>query len=160
MLHEKIEARGRVDGIDVAAVWPVSAQVAPVPIPEVEGPAEAFRPTPAAPDVPAGVGAMIFVSYAMVIVALFFAAAGTAYSVFMITISALFVIMFFAVPRLFLKVEPRDRPRTSFDNFMYRGIQTMTGHSTGSAALIQMMIVPVFLAIGISAMGIAARILM
>lgn len=160
MLYEKIDSRERFDSIDVAAVWPVSAQVAPVPIPEAEVPHPAFQPTPAMPDVPASVGGMLFASYAMVIAALFLAAAGTAYSVFMITISALFVIMFFAVPRLLLKAEPKDRPRTSFDHFMYRGIQTLTGHSSGSAALVQMMIVPVFLAIGISAMGIAARLSM
>jgi len=158
MLYERIDTRERFDSVDIAAVWPASGQVAPPPIPEPETAPKAFLPTPAMPDIPASVGGMIFASYAMVIAALFFAAAGTAYSVFMITISALFVIMFFAVPRIFLRVEPKDGPRTSFDSFMYRGIQTMTGHASGSAAPVQMMLVPILLAIGISAMGIAARL--
>lgn len=35
-MPHRIAARGRIDSVDVAAVWPVSAQVAPVPIPDVE----------------------------------------------------------------------------------------------------------------------------
>lgn len=44
MLHEKI-----VDSVDVAAVWPVSVQIAPVPIPDIEPEqaSHAFAPMPA-----------------------------------------------------------------------------------------------------------------
>jgi hypothetical protein len=60
MLHEKISV-DRLDSLDIAAVWPSSAQIAPVPIPDLE-PKKATRaiaPTPDAPDVPSGVGGMI-----------------------------------------------------------------------------------------------------
>lgn len=160
MLHQKIDATAGLDGTDIAAVWPVSAQIAPVPIPEIQAPQPEFRPTPAAPDVPSSVGVTIFLSYAAFIAALFLATAGSTYSIFMITISALFVVMFFAVPRIFFKVEPKAGKSTDFDQFMWSGLETLTGHTSGKAALVQMMIVPVLLTLGISAMGIAASILM
>jgi hypothetical protein len=160
MRHENPVRRARLDSADVAAVWPVSAQIAPVPIPEIEGPPLRFEPTPAAADVPASVGWMILASYAAVIAALFFATAGTAYSMFMIAISASFVVMFFAVPGLFLAAERMNGRRVTFAEFMQTGMNTFTGHSTARAALVQMMIVPVFLTIGIAAIGIAASVVM
>jgi hypothetical protein len=36
MRHEKVAASDRLDMADIAAVWPASAQIAPVPIPDVE----------------------------------------------------------------------------------------------------------------------------
>ena len=36
MRREKIAAWDRLDMADIAAVWPASAQIAPIPIPEVE----------------------------------------------------------------------------------------------------------------------------
>ena len=160
MRHEKINLPANVDEVEIAAVWPASAQVAPAPIPETGFVAEDFRPTPAAPDMPAAVGVMIAAANAAVIGALYFATAGTSFSIFMITISALFVVAFFTVPRIFLGVEPKAAPRTSLDRFMSQGIQTLTGHTHGRDALIQILIVPVLLAIGIFMMGIAAAIIL
>jgi hypothetical protein len=159
MRHEKIVRPTAVDEVEIAAVWPASAQVAPAPIPETFS-AENFRPTPAAPDVPASVGAMIVAANAAVIGALYFATAGTAFSIFMITISALFVVAFFTVPRIFLGVEPKSHPRTSLDRFLHQGIETLTGHTGGRDALVQILIVPVLLAAGIFVMGIAAAIIL
>jgi hypothetical protein len=36
MRHDKVAASGRLDMADIAAVWPASAQIAPVPIPDME----------------------------------------------------------------------------------------------------------------------------
>ena len=160
MRHEKLMKREGVDALDIAAVWPASSQVAPVPLPEFAAPAESAEPTPAAPDVPAAVGGMIAASYAAVIGALYFATAGTAHSIFMISISALFVAIFFAVPRFFFKMEPMRGKRVRLDEFMRTGIDTATGRTTAKAALVQMLVVPVFLVLGLTAIGIAASVIM
>lgn len=158
MRHEQIADRGSYNKVDVAAVWPVAPQMVPVPVPDMEAPQErqAFAPTPAAPDVPAGVGALIVGSYLSLIAAFAFATAGSAHSIFMITISALFVVTFFTVPRIFLKVEPKSGRRSTLEQFLAEGMDTLTGHSSGGAALVQMLIVPVFLTLAALAMGIAA----
>jgi hypothetical protein len=43
---------------------------------------------------------------------------------------------------------------------MRKGMDTLTGHCSGRAALVQMMIVPVLLTLGVAMMGIAAAIIM
>ena len=157
MRHEQIAARGSYNKVDIAALWPVAPQVAPVPVPDVEEPVRIpMAPTPAAADVPAGVGVLIVGAYASLVAAFAFATAGSGHSIFMITISALFVVAFFTVPRIFLKVEPKGGHRPSLDRFLAEGMETLTGHSSGGAALVQILIVPVFLTLGALAMGIAA----
>jgi hypothetical protein len=160
MRHEKIAVTDRLDSVDIAAVWPASAQIAPVPIPDIEPdrPQHAFLPTPAAPDIPAGVGMMIVAAYVALISAFAAATIRSADSVFLLVIIAFFVGMFFTVPRLFFAVEPRAGRRASFDRFMHQGIDTFTGHCSGGAALVQMLIVPVLLTFGVIAMGIAIAV--
>ena len=172
MLHEQVLEKSSFDRVKIAAVWPAGPQLIPLPLLELEEaePAsnsaqvsetdlkDAFVPTPAAPDVPAAVGGMIVAAYAALIGAFFVATAGSAQSIFAITISALFVLIFFAVPRIFLAVEPKTGRRPSFDQFMRKGMETLTGHNTGGAALVQMLIVPVFLTFAALAMGIARAI--
>ena len=157
MRREQFIARQNYDAIDVAAVWPTSAQLAPFPIPEMEliSGRQEFRATPAAPDVPAAVGVMIAASYAGLIVALAVATVGSAESIFVIVIAALFVVAFFTVPRIFFAVERDSGVRMSFDAFLRNGMDTFTGHNSGKAALIQMLIVPVLLTLAVLAMGIA-----
>jgi hypothetical protein len=120
----------------------------------------AFAPTPAAPDVPACVGGFLFAAYSALVAAFAVAAAGSAQSIYAIAICALFVLMFFAVPRIFLLVEPRAGHRPTLERFMREGMQTLTGHSNGRDALVQMLIVPVFLTLGALGMGIAAVVIM
>jgi hypothetical protein len=72
----------------------------------------------------------------------------------------LFLVAYFTVPWLFLKQEPKTGRRPSLDRFMRDGMETFTGHSTGAAALVQMIIVPVLLTLGVAMMGIAAAIMM
>lgn len=151
MRHERIAAHTGLAEADVAAVWPILPQVAPLPIVEIEQLAapEIYRSTPAAPDVPAAVGRLIAGAYAALIAALFIAAAGSRESVFMITICALFIVMFFTVPRLMFRAEADASVRPSLERFMRQGMGTLTGHSSGGDALVQMLAVPVFATIGV-----------
>ena len=160
MRREQFIARQGFDAVDIAAVWPTSAQLAPFPIPELEGISESqeFRATPAAPDVPAAVGAMIAASYAGLIVALAVATVGSAESIFVIVIAALFVIAFFTIPRIFFSVERDSGIRASLDDFLRNGMNTYTGHNSGKAALIQMLIIPIMLTFAVLAMGIAIMV--
>ncbi|MCY7397580.1 MAG: hypothetical protein LH466_01905 [Sphingomonas bacterium] len=160
MDSEQFFARQGYDSLDVAAVWPSSASVAPFPIPELEpiSHRELFEATPAAPDVPAAVGGLIVASYAGLIAALAIATVGSGESIFVIVVAALFAVAFFTVPRLFFAVERDSGARASFDDFLRRGMNTFTGHNSGKAALVQMLIVPIMLTLGVAAMGITIAV--
>ena len=58
-------------------------------------------------------------------------------------IFVVFIAMFFAVPALWVRMKP-DAPQraTSWDRFRRFGIMTHYGHSTASAATIQLLILP------------------
>jgi hypothetical protein len=161
MRHEQFLDKGNYNKVSVAAVWPVSPLMGPLPIMDLEEPrqAEVFAPTPAAQDVPAAVGGLLVAAYAALIGAFALATVGSAESLYVVTISALFVVTFFTVPRIFLAVEPKVGSRPSFDGFMREGLETLTGHCTGGAALVQMLIVPVLLTFAALAMGVAAAIM-
>jgi len=161
MRHQQIADSQSYDRIDIAAVWPAGVQVAPVPIAEPDAfCAETFRATPAAPDVPAGVGRLIVGAYAGLIAMFALASVASFQSAFMVSISALFLVAFFTVPRLFLAQEPKTGRRPTLEQFLAEGMETLTGHCTGRDALIQMLIVPVFLTLAVAVMGIAAAIYM
>ena len=158
MRHEKISSA------NVAAAWPRPiegfAPAVPAYADDAQAPAQAapFAPTPAAPDVAAGVGGLIVASYAALILTFFAFFAGSLESVVAITVAIGFVAIFFTVPRIFFGLEPAAGRRPALHEFMHRGIDTLTGHSSGRDALVQMLIVPVLLTFGILAMGIAAAI--
>lgn len=158
MRHEQIYDSNSYEKVDVAAVWPATVQLAPLPIPDIDRPfdADAFCAAPSAPDMPAAVGGLIAAAYAALIAAFAFATVGSRESIFMIVISALFVVAYFTVPRIFLRIEPEAGKRPTLERFLSDGIATMTGHTGGRDALVQMLIVPVFLTMGVFAMGIAA----
>lgn len=159
MRHERALDKASYEKVDAPHLWTDGPQVVPLPIAEfAEHEAVAQAPTPSAPEVPAAVGGMIAIAYAGLIGAFAVATVGSAESLFAVVIAALFVVAFFTVPRIFLAVEPKAQKRSSFDRFMIDGIQTLTGHNSGPAALIQMLIVPVLLTFAALAMGIAAAI--
>ena len=160
MFHERILVEDDRRPANVAAVWPASAQIAPLPIPDVEErpPIGIFQATPAASDVPAGVGALIVASYCALVASLALATVASRESAFAIAIVALFLVAFFTVPRLFFGTEPANKPRPTLDRFLHEGMETLTGHCSGRAALVQMLIVPVLLTVGILAMGVAVAI--
>jgi hypothetical protein len=64
--------------------------------------------------------------------------------------------MFFAVPAVFFGVADEKAERPSFARFMEQGMQTMTGHSSGGAVLVQMLVVPVCLIFGMLLTAILA----
>ena len=140
--HQQIE--------ESVVAWLASNPVARLPLSDLDRP----RAASAAPDVPASVGGMIAVSYCALIGALFVATTGSASSIFAVAIAALFVAIFFTVPRIFFAVEAMPESRPGLGKFLNRGMQTLTGHSSGPAALVQMLIVPIFLTLAVLAMGL------
>jgi hypothetical protein len=162
MRYDQVRAKDSFSKVDVAAIWPASPTLAPLPLAEIEEAVRepVFSPTAAAPDVPASVGRLIVCSYVALLGSFALATVASAYSIFLITISALFLLAYFAVPWLFFRQEPEQQARPSFDGFLRKGMQTLTGHCTGGAALVQMMIVPVSLTFGVLLMAIAAAIIM
>jgi hypothetical protein len=162
MRYEQVRAKDSFTKVDVAAVWPSSPTVAPLPLLDIEEVAEGrvFSPTAAAPDLPVAVGKLIVCSYVALLGSFALAMVASAHSIFMITISALFLVAYFTVPWLFFRQEPGQGVRPSFDRFMRDGMETLTGHSTGGAALVQMLIVPVLLTFGVLLMPVAAAVFM
>jgi len=120
--------------------------------------APVLSPASAAPDVPAAVGGLIVASYVGLLAVFFAFFAGSPLAFFSITVCAFFVAIYFAVPRIFFAVEADPSRRPSFSQFWYGGIQTLTGRTSGKDALVQMMIVPVLLTLGLLAMGIVGKI--
>lgn len=149
MRHEPdtFERRQPVD--ETAVAW-LAPTVAPLPLSDPEP----TRAAPAAPDVPGSVGGLIAASYVALIIALYVATAGSLSSIFAIAIGAFFVAIFFAVPRIFFAVEPMTERRPGLGKFLKRGMQTLTGHSSGTSALVQMLVVPLFLTLAVLAMGV------
>lgn len=148
------------DSADIAAAWPVSAQIAPLPISEIEVLVDLrpHHPAPAAPDVPAAIGGLIAASYAALIAALAWATAGSGSSIFAIAIAAFFVVVFFTVPRIFFAIEPSNGRRVSLDRFLGQGLDTLTGHNSGKAVMVQMLVVPISLTLGVFAIGTVVAI--
>jgi hypothetical protein len=161
MRHDQIAAVHSYKRVEIAAVWPATTQLAPPPAPEtVAETVQDFFPTAAAPDVPAAAGALLVASYLALIGAFALATVASPASIFAIAVCLVFVGMFFAVPRVFFAVEPSQGRRVGFGRFMRDGMETLTGHSTGPAALVQMLIVPVLLTGGVLIIGIAKAILL
>ena len=160
MLHERLS-----EAKIAAAAWPAGLEslvrVEPI-APNGESKsaeAESTGFTPAAPDVAAGVGGLIVSAYVALILVFFAFFTGSGPAAMAVTIAAGFVAIFFAVPRIFFALEPGSgRRRPSLSDFMYRGMDTLTGHSSGAEALTQMLIVPVLLTFGLLAMGIAGAV--
>ena len=110
--------------------------------------------TPAVPDLPPALGRMIVGIYAALIGVFLLTMAGTKLALFSITVSGLYVCMFFAVPRILLAVEKDPSRRPSFARFLREGMVTGTGPTSGAAALAQIFVVPVCLTFGLLAMGL------
>lgn len=157
MRHERI-SQAKI----AAAAWPSTLEGLMLAEPEAaEAVAQAelqTGPTPAAPDIAPGVGGLIVAAYVSLVLVLFTFFTGSLTAMFMVTIAAGFVAIFFAVPRIFLAIEPKVGRRPSLPEFFEKGINTFTGHCGGREALLQMLIVPVLLASGLLIMGIVGKI--
>jgi hypothetical protein len=162
MRYQPLDSETAAPDAAVAAVWPSFEEALlhrqpPEPL-DLVSPAPVVSPATAAPDVPAAVGGLVVASYVALLAVFFAFFAGSTLALFSITICAVFVTVFFAVPRIFFAVEADPSRRPSLSHFWHEGIQTLTGRTNGKDALTQMLIVPVFLAFGLLAMGIIGKI--
>ena len=158
MRHDSLSDPKNFDKVDIAAVMPASARVAPLPAVQGDDAVEQQLDGPerAAPEIPAAVGLMICGIYLALMAALAFATVGSGKSLLAIVVALFFVMMFFSVPAVFLGIDAEGDTRRSLSRFMEQGMETLTGHSTGGAALVQMLVVPVFLTLGVVCIGIIA----
>jgi hypothetical protein len=145
MRHEKFEKANRLEAHDLAKLEIAAAQ------PQVP-----FRSAEAAPDVPAAVGRMLAGAFVALLATFAATMAHSREALFAIAICAIFLTMYFTVPRIFLGVEPKQGERPSFDMFLDNGLDTYTGHVSGKEALVQILIVPVLLTFCALTMGIVA----
>jgi hypothetical protein len=112
-----------------------------------------FHSATAAPDVPQVVGKMIIGSFVALLATFAVMIAHSREAMFAIAVCAVFLFMFFAVPTIFLRVEPKHGKQPDFDTFIWKGIDTFTGHVSGRDALAQILIVPVLLTMTALIMG-------
>jgi hypothetical protein len=111
------------------------------------------HPAPAAPDLPKAAGVFMVAAYAALMGAFAVTIHGSR-SGFAITIAAFYLLMFFAIPAVFLRLANDTARRPDLVQFLDRGIDTATGRIGGGGALVQMLIVPVLLAFAVFAMGV------
>lgn len=111
------------------------------------------QPAAAVPDMPKAAGVMLITAYTALMGALVVTIHG-ARADFAIAIAAFYLMMFFAVPAVFLSAETDRTRRPNLVQFLDRGIDTATGRISGGGALVQMLIVPGLLALGVLVMGI------
>ena len=159
MRHEALNAREPLDALDIAAVWPATTQIAPLPLPDIVEDANPL-PAEAAPDMPVAAGAFLVVAYSAVLTLLAVATAGSGRSLLAIGVAVFFLFMFFSVPAVFLGIEREQGRRPTLARFLETGMQTLTGHSSGREALVQMLVVPVSLAFGVLCIAIATAIIL
>jgi hypothetical protein len=114
--------------------------------------------TELAPDVPAGVGYLLFISYAVLIVTFAIATVSGAYAAFMVAVAAICASSLYFVPTVMMSMEPKSSPHPSMAEFFAKGMQTATGHATGRDALTQMLLVPVLLTFGAAAIGVIVAV--
>ncbi|MGA9583473.1 MAG: hypothetical protein WBR13_16045 [Allosphingosinicella sp.] len=163
MRYQPIDSKTAAPDNAVAAVWPsfealLNRQPLEEARPALDETAPAFSPAAAAPDVPAAVGRLVVAPYVALLGVFFTLFAGSPLAFFSITVCAVFVVMYFAVPAIFFAVEADPARRPSLSQFMHGGLQTLTGRTSGKDALIQMLIVPVLVTFGLTTMGIIGRI--
>ena len=66
-----------------------------------------------------------------------------------VTISAGLVVTFFTRMRIFFEMDPDEAPRPRRNMFMGKGIATFGGHCSGTDAIVQMLLVPVLITLGL-----------
>ena len=142
---------------NVAAVWP-DIRAALAESESASLPTVPAQPAPAMPDLPVGAARLVVSAYVGLIGVLFAFFAGSPLATFSLVICAFFVAMFFAVAKTFLAIEADPTVKPSMDRFLRDGIDTLTGRCGGRDALVQMLIVPVLLMLGLSAMGVAGMV--
>jgi hypothetical protein len=110
------------------------------------------------PDLPPAVGFMLVGTFAWIIGAFLITFWGDLQALEMVVVDIVYVSVYLGVPWLILKLEPKAGPNPTFAQFMRRGLQTFTGHLTGAEALVQILTIPVALAIATTAMCLVAKL--
>ena len=146
MRHHELHSSEAFDIVDLAEIWPERAAELGAKV-EVRG-------APAVPDMPAAAGVMMVGVYFLLMGSFALTLAHERHAIFVIGIAVFFVVMFFAVPLIFLRIEEDGSRRPSLTAFLDSGIDTATGRLSGGGALIQMLIVPLLLAFAVLAMGV------
>lgn len=112
----------------------------------------------AVPDVPVSAGVMIAGSYGLIMAGFFLGFAHGRDAVMMVVISALYATIYLTVPAIMLHAEGRGS-RPNMQRFLRDGLNTWTGHASGRAALIQIMLIPLAIALAVFAIGIVAAVI-
>ncbi len=111
-----------------------------------------------APDLPPVVGFMLVGAFAWIIGAYLITFWGDLQTIAMVVVDLVYVAVYLGVPWLILKLEPKTGPNPTLAQFMQRGLPTFTGHLTGAEALIQILTIPVALAVTTTAMCLVAKL--
>ena len=119
---------------------------------------EPFRSVPVMPDV-VGAGRLIVASYIAMVIVFAVGFGGPRDVNFALTIVGLFVVVYFTLPRILLGVAPETIGRPSLEQFISDGMMTYTGRTGGKAALVQILIVPICLAVAAIAMTVVKRMI-
>jgi hypothetical protein len=106
----------------------------------------------AAPDVPAAVGWMIVGVYALIMSSFLLLFARDMEAGLMVAISGVYFTVYLGVPAAFFRAEGRSGD-VDLKRFLKNGLHTWTGHVGGCEAIVQIMLIPVALAIAVTAIG-------
>lgn len=155
MRHDQLKHRDDFDVVEIAVNdGPAGPAVAEVEL------GLARHPQTAVPDMPVAVGRLIVAAYVGLIGVLALTMARNASTAFVIAIDVALVVAFLSVPAIFLGVENDRSIRPGLNRFLKDGVQTATGRLSGGGALVQMLVVPVLLTLGLLAIGIAGLIIL
>lgn len=155
MRHDQLQSRDDFDVVEISTNnGPAAAAIAELEL------GRERRPETSVPDMPHAVGRLIVAVYATLIGVLALTMARNASTAFVIAIDVVFVIAFLSVPAIFLGIEGDPAKRPSLARFLEDGMSTATGYLSGSGALVQILVVPVLLSLGLLAIGIAGLIIL
>lgn len=107
----------------------------------------------AAPDVPRAVALMIVGAYALIVASFLLLFARDTEAGLMVAVSAVYFTVYLGVPSVFFRTEGRSG-EIDLECFLRDGLNTWTGHVGGHEAIVQMLLIPVAVAIAITAIGI------
>lgn len=155
MRHDELTRR---DDFDIVEIGTNEGPAAPA-IAEM-GLDRALCSQTAVPDMPLAVGRLIVAAYVGLIGVLALTMARNASTALVIAIDVAFLAAFLSVPAIFLGIENDNADRPSLHRFLNDGLQTATGHLSGAGALVQMLVVPVLLTLGLLAMGITGLLIL
>jgi len=94
-------------------------------------------------------------AYAWILGVLAVVLGASAEALFVIAISALFLLIYLALPGVMAVLGHAESSRTSLRGFLNRPMELWTGRVPGREAALQVVLLPIALAVGMTAIGIA-----